>query len=122
MRIAIPVDRTDMEGKVHASFGRAPFFLIYETDTQDAKFFENQALVSPGGAGTKSAQVMLDYAVDALLTPRCGEKAARVLEAAGIKLHKTDSTSIEESIAAFLEGKLPPIMPVQAELSNHGGD
>jgi predicted Fe-Mo cluster-binding NifX family protein len=35
MKIAIPVDEKTLESNVCASFGRTPYFLIYDTETKE---------------------------------------------------------------------------------------
>lgn len=106
MKIAIPVDDNSMKTKVCISFGRAPFFLIYDTESKESSFLNNSAAASQGGAGIKAAQTIVDSQVSALLTPRCGENAAKVINAAKIKIYKTINDSLQENIAAFNEGKL----------------
>lgn len=122
MRIAIPTEQESLQGSVAASFGRAPFFLLYETETEESGFLENSALASPGGAGIKAAQLIVDENVQAVLTPRCGENAAQVLQAAGIALYKTNGTSLEENIRSFVQGELLLLDKIHAGLSHHGGD
>lgn len=34
MKVAIPVDDQSMETKICVSFGRTPYFLIYDTETK----------------------------------------------------------------------------------------
>ena len=106
MKIAIPADEKRIDSTVCQSFGRTPFFVIYETETDDAEFLDNSAASSQGGAGIKAAQTVADSGVSALLTPRCGQNAAEVLTAAGILIFKTENSSITESIAAFEEKRL----------------
>ncbi len=70
MKIAMPVEDTNISGKVCPSFGRAPYFMVYDTDGDQVAFIENTAADSPGGAGVKAAQIVFDQHVDALRTPR----------------------------------------------------
>ncbi|NLK36240.1 MAG: dinitrogenase iron-molybdenum cofactor biosynthesis protein, partial [Gracilibacteraceae bacterium] len=56
MKIAIPMDDKNMEASVCISFGRAPYFLIYDTESNESLFLENSAAASQGGAGIKAAQ------------------------------------------------------------------
>ena len=72
MKIAIPVDTSNMESSVCISFGRSPYFLVYDTENKESVFLENTDAQSPGGAGIKAAQIILDSNADVLLTPRCG--------------------------------------------------
>ncbi len=122
MKIAIPVDDKFMESKVCMSFGRTPYFLIYDTDTKESAFIDNGAAASQGGAGIKAAQTIVDNNVSALLTPRCGENAALVIKAAGIEIYKTKSYSIEDNINALNEGKLSLLEEIHAGFHNHGGN
>lgn len=106
MKIALPVETENVETQICPSFGRAPFFLIYDTETQNASFINNGAAASQGGAGIKAAQIIVDLKIDALLTPRCGRNAADVLLPAGIKLYKTVSTLAQDNIKSFSAGHL----------------
>jgi predicted Fe-Mo cluster-binding NifX family protein len=121
MKIAIPVDGMDMETNVCISFGRAPYFLIYNTETKESLFLENTAAESQGGAGIKAAQLLVDRNVDALLTPRCGENAAEVIKAAHIKIYKTAGLSAKENIHAFISGTLSILEEIHAGFHGHGG-
>lgn len=121
MKIVIPVDEKDLKTGVCMSFGRTPYFLIYDTETKESKFIENTAANSAGGAGIKAAQLIVDNNADVLLTPRCGQNAADVLLAADIKLYKTADGSAKENIDAFIGGKLSLLEEIHAGFHGHGG-
>jgi len=97
MKIAIPVEDKSIQSKVCISFGRTPYFLIYDTDTKNSMFLDNSAAASQGGAGIKAAQAITDEGVTALITPRCGENAAAVLTPANITIYKTKNDSIKDN-------------------------
>ncbi len=122
MKIVIPVDEKDMATNVCVSFGRAPYFLVYDTETQESLFLDNSAAASTGGAGIKAAQTIVDNKADALLTPRCGENAADVLKAADIKIFKTTDAPVKGNIKAFIAGKLPLLDEIHAGFHRHGGN
>lgn len=109
MKIAIPVDDKSLESTVCQSFGRAPYFLIYDTEAEDGQFLENSATLSQGGAGVKAAQSIVDQNVSAVLAPRCGENAASVIRAAGIDIFKSQNKSARDNIDAYLAGDLPAL-------------
>lgn len=121
MKIAIPVDDKSLETSVCQSFGRTPYYLIYDTESKDSVFLDNSAVASQGGAGIKAAQIIVDNNVSALLTPRCGENAAQVLKAADIKLYKTVNASIKDNIDGFNNGKLPLLEDIHPGFQGHGG-
>lgn len=122
MKLAIPVDEKRLESNVCASFGRAPYFLFYDTAAGESVFVDNSAAASTGGAGIKAAQLIVDHGATALLTPRCGQNAAGVLQSADIKLYKTLPASAAENIAAFGGGRLPLLEEIHAGLHGHGGN
>ncbi len=121
MKIALPVDEKNMKTGVCISFGRTPYFLIYDTETQEAIFIDNSAAASQGGAGIKAAQTIVDNKAEVLLTPRCGENAAEVIKAASIKIFKTMAGSAMDSINAFIDGKLSLLEEIHAGFHHHGG-
>lgn len=120
MKIGIPVNDKKDETTVCISFGRTPYFLIYDTETNERKYIDNSAAASQGGAGIKAAQILVDEKVEAVLTTRCGENAAQVLNPAGIKLYKTVNTLVEKTLEDFKEGRLNLLDEIHAGFHHHG--
>jgi predicted Fe-Mo cluster-binding NifX family protein len=120
MKIAIPVDEKSLESNVCISFGRAPYFLIYNTNTRESTFLDNSAAESTGGAGIKAAQILVDNKVSILLTPRCGENAANVLKTADVEIYKTQGDSIKKNIHDFISGKLSLLDEIHPGFHGHG--
>jgi Uncharacterized conserved protein len=121
MKIAVPIDDSSPETRVCVSFGRAPYFLIYDIDSNTESYMRNSAADSQGGAGIKAAQVVADTGVEALLTPRCGDNAAQVIETAGIKIYRTVNDSVKDNITAFNEGRLTLLTDIHPGFHGHGG-
>ncbi|MGI6316544.1 MAG: NifB/NifX family molybdenum-iron cluster-binding protein [Christensenellales bacterium] len=106
MKIAIPVDEINLGSGVCSSFGRAPYFLLYNTDTKESNYLENTAAANQGGAGIMAAQVLADHDVKALLTPRCGKNAEDVLRRSEVLIYKSIPGTVQQNIDAFLAEKL----------------
>ena len=121
MKIVMPVTNKSMDAEIAASFGRTPYFLLYDADAKTSAFFDNTAAFSQGGAGIKAAQSVVDSGAGAVLVPQCGENAASILKAAELKMFKTTTTSIMDNILAYEEGKLALLEDVHAGYHNHGG-
>ncbi len=121
MKIVIPISEDKEEAEICPSFGRAPFFLMIDTQTGKKNRFENLAASSAGGAGIAAAQIIVDQGAEAVLAPRCGENAAKVLVAANIKLFKTVGESITENIDAFNAGSLSELDNIHPGFHHHGG-
>ena len=104
MKVIIPVDEPSPTSPVCPSFGRAPYFALCEDG--GVRIIENPGAQAQGGAGLKAAQAAADSGADALVTVRCGENAAEVLKAAGIKIYKSNEGSAIENAAALERGEL----------------
>ncbi|MGI6527425.1 MAG: NifB/NifX family molybdenum-iron cluster-binding protein [Caldicoprobacterales bacterium] len=122
MKIAIPVDEKSLESNVCVSFGRAPCFLIYDTETKESVFLDNSAAANTGGAGIKAAQIIVDNEAGTLLTPRCGENAANVLKLAGIKIYKTRDISVKKNIDDLSSGRLSLLDEIHPGFHGRGGN
>ena len=121
MIVAIPVNNNSIESGVCPSFGRAPYFLFFRTETEEYIFHKNSAAASRGGAGISAAQFIVDQKAGVLLSPRCGENAASVILNAGVKIYKTFSNSVTDNIKALINGELPLLNEIHAGFHNHGG-
>lgn len=106
MKIAIPVDENNKNTNVCVSFGRTPYFFIYDTETKENEFIENLSKNSPGGAGIKASQQLLDNKIDVVISFRCGENSESVLSEGEVKIYKAEFTKASDNIDAFLENKL----------------
>ena len=101
MKIAVPVDEKSLESAVSPSFGRAPYFFFYDTETEESSFLDNGAVASQGGAGIKAAQSILDNGARALLTPRCGENAEEVLRRSEVTIYESLPGTLLQNLEAF---------------------
>lgn len=104
MIAAIPLN--DDRKTVCQSFGRAPYYMYFNADAGTTEIEENPAAESESGAGLKAAQFIADSGAKALITPRCGENAAKVLQAAEIAIYKSEGDDAEAQLKAFADGKL----------------
>lgn len=118
MIIAIPSDKESLDSAVCVSFGRAPFYCLYDTETEQSTFLVNSAADSPGGAGIKAAQLLVDNKANILITVRCGENAAKVLQPAHVELFKALNLSVADNIDAHKNNKIEPLKEVHAGYHN----
>ena len=104
MKVAIPVD--DTKKNVCITFGRAPFFLFQDMETGKSEMLTNPGAAAQGGAGLKAAQFVVDNGADALITVRCGENAAKVFQAAGMKIYEAQGVELDSNLTSCKENKL----------------
>ena len=120
MKIAVPVNENKRDPAVAGIFGRAVWFLIYDKETGEMQILGNDAAKSTGGAGIQAAQTVLDSGARVLLTPQCGENAAKVLLSGGVELFRSQpALSAMSNIEAFLNGKLEKLLDVHEGYHRH---
>lgn len=102
MKIAIPLDENKQD--VCIVLARAPYFLFCEDGEKIIE--ENPAAQAQGGAGIQVAQFLVDRKVDVLITVRCGQNAAEVFQAAGMKIYKSVNKAAADDLVALEEEAL----------------
>lgn len=104
MKVAVTAEEGRMDSPVDSRFGRAPFFMIANSDTMEVYAHDNSSGVTAGnGAGTSAAQLLAEENVAVLYTGKVGPKAAEVLEKAGIKVVEEITGTVEEVLRAALQ-------------------
>lgn len=106
MKIAIPVNNKNLNSDVCQAFGRTPYFLFYDTDTNECMFLENDAATSQGGAGIKASQAVIDNGAKVIITPRCGGNSEEVLRKSGIVIYKSIPGTAKQNIDAYVAEQL----------------
>lgn len=119
MKIAIPMNEKSMDTDVCPSFGRAPYFLFYDSVTKEVYYLDNEAVASQGGAGIRAAQVIADHGVKALIAPRCGENAADVLNKAEVFIYHSIPGTARQNIEAHVNNQLPLLNEFHAGFHGH---
>jgi len=120
LKILIPTNEENIKGGICDSFGRAPYFMIIDTQASEEKFIENPGASSSSGAGIKAAQAVVDTKVTALITPRLGKNAADVITAGTITIYKSQSEDIRENIQLYKDKKLEILMDIHPGFHGHG--
>lgn len=106
MKICITSQGDNLAAAVDPRFGRAQYFVFYDTDSDEFEAVENASLSAAGGAGIAAAKTVIDAGAKAVLTGNCGPKAMTALKAAGIAIYSGLAGTVDEAIKAFGGGKL----------------
>jgi predicted Fe-Mo cluster-binding NifX family protein len=106
MKLCITSIGKTLESRIDERFGRAPYFLIVDTETKEFHAVRNTALTAGRGAGVVAAQILSDVGAEALLTGIVGPNAFQALKAARIKVYEGASETDTAAIALekFTEG------------------
>ncbi len=86
MKYALP---TDDGSTVGPAFGRAASFAIFNTKDSSMTILRNTGTAAEHGAGTGAVAFLADKAVNAVIAPEIGPKAAEALRNAGIRIETT---------------------------------
>lgn len=114
MKIAITSQGQDLESPIDPRFGRAPYFIIVDTDSLEFEAVDNSASMNAfKGAGIQAAATISKNGAKVLLTGYCGPKAFQALETAKIKVANDVSGTVKDAVAAFNKGNI-----IFAETSN----
>lgn len=107
MKIAIASSGRDMQAQLDPRFGRAPFFVVYDTDTEQFQVVDNAVnLNAAQGAGIQSAQNVASTGADAVIGANFGPKAVQVLQAAGLRMFLCDASTVGEALDKYTAGEL----------------
>ncbi len=107
MKIAITSDGMYLNSAVDERFGRAKGFIIYNPETRECGFIDNeQNMESPSGAGIQAAKTVINAGVTILVTGNVGPKAHAALSAAGIEIFIGAGGKVQDAINNYLAGTL----------------
>ena len=108
MKIAVTCNGTSLDDTVEARFGRCPYFLCIDLETQALEAIPNPNKTLGGGAGPQSAQLLAGKGVSAVLTGNCGPNAFQAFGAAGIQVITGAGGLVREAVEQFKAGRLQP--------------
>lgn len=81
-------------------FGRASWFCVFDEETKEVNFFENESINAPSGAGTKAVEKVAELGVTKVISGDFGPKAKELLEKFNIQMVilKDDNNTIQNII------------------------
>jgi len=117
MKIALTSRGRSLDVLLDTRFGRAPYFVVYDTVSKETEAVENiQNLNAVQGAGIQAATTVAKTGAEAVISGHCGPKAFRVLQAAGIKVYLSGGALTgTEALRRFEAGDLKPIDTADVE-------
>lgn len=122
MKIAITCLGANLEDNLDQRFGRAPYFLLIDSETMNYEVIDESTDKPAGGAGIAAAQNLLDKGAEVIITGQLGPNAYKVLQAAGIDLYQGISASAKDNILAWKEKRLEKITTVGPSHFGQRGD
>ena len=108
MKILVTASSEDLKGQVDPRFGRAPYYVIFDSENPDAvRIIPNPNAASPSGAGIAAAQYVASQGVNIVVSGAFGPNASSVLASAGIRMVSAPAgVSVIEAFEMAVQGKL----------------
>jgi predicted Fe-Mo cluster-binding NifX family protein len=118
MRIAISAKGNDLTSEVDPRFGRAAYFIIYNTEDGSYEVVSNsENSQTAQGAGVQAARTVSGKNVEWVVSGNMGPKAFMGLKSAGIKIARWSEGTVEEAVNLLVENKLEEI--TEANVQEH---
>jgi len=106
MKVVVTATGTTLESEIDPRFGRARYFLLVNSETNEITVLDNQQnQQAAGGAGIQAAETIANAGAEVLLTGHCGPKAFRALQAAGVKIALGASGTVKSAMESFNKGE-----------------
>lgn len=109
MKVAISASRGDINAPVDPRFGRCPYYVFINTETNAAEIVQNQAAIAGGGAGIQAAQSVVEQGAATVITGNMGPNAFQVFDAAGVAVYTTNNMTVSQAVEALKTGTLAQI-------------
>lgn len=104
MKICISSRGNSLDSEVDPRFGRCDYLIFVETDILDFEAIRNPNVDATGGAGIKSAQILINKQVKAVLTGNIGPNAFKTLKMASIDVVTGVSGRVRDVIEKYISG------------------
>jgi predicted Fe-Mo cluster-binding NifX family protein len=119
MKIAVTAQNPGWTELLDTRFGRAACFVIVDGETKEWQAVENrQNRQATQGAGIQAARTIIDQGAEVLISGNVGPKAFRVLQAASVRMFRTDPAvqkTVSDAVAAWERGELEEIKAATVE-------
>lgn len=109
MLIAITSQKEEQSSQVEKRFGRAPWFITFNTDTKEYQSFQNPGTNQSSGAGVSAAQFIIDKKINIIISGDFGPNASRAFQAAKteMRLFNENTLTVQDAIDQYQNNKLP---------------
>lgn len=102
MKIAVSATGGSIQARVEERFGRAPYYVVVDSDTGRFGLVSNPAVLAAHGAGPQTARVLAERGVTTVLTGRVGPNAREALEQLGISVVEGVTGVVKEAVDAYI--------------------
>jgi len=108
MILFISAKQPQIESLVDERFGRSPWLIKNDTETNLWEAFHNPGADQSGGAGVAAAQFVIDQKSNVVISGDFGPHAANAFQAANIamRLFNNEVSTVQQAIDQFKQDRL----------------
>ena len=108
MNLFISAKEPKPDSPIEERFGRSPYLVKSDTETDEWEAFINPGANQSGGAGVAAAQFVVDKKGEAVISGAFGPNAANAFRAAKIPMYlfSKETGTVQLAIDHFMQGKL----------------
>ena len=117
-RIIIPSDSASINGQVFYRFTTAPYFILYDFNTNQVTSIANPYAAQVRGMGITVAQMLIQQKADAVIVSAIGPQAFDAFYLAKVKLYGPVTGLVRTAITNYQLGRLPELK--EANLGGYG--
>jgi predicted Fe-Mo cluster-binding NifX family protein len=109
MKVCIPTMGSNLDSQVSPFFGRAPFLLFFDLDTEKVKVLSNPGVQAFRGAGVATSQTVASEKAEVVIGGNFGPNAFAFLQTSGIKVYQALNLTARQAIVKYQKGELEEI-------------
>ena len=108
MKLVISAQNSNLESPVDNRFGRSQWLILFDTQSDQWKAFQNPGASQSGGAGVAAAQFVVDHAAAVVISGDFGPNAARAFQSANIemRLFPKQTLTVQEAVDLYKNDSL----------------
>jgi len=121
MKVCFAVQNNEgLDSAVYGHFGSAPVFLLVDTDLKSVDTVSNRDMIHAHGA-CNPIMALGGREVDAVVVGGIGGGALMKLNAAGIKVYRSEAATIKENLELLMKEYLPELSMENTCAGHHQG-
>jgi predicted Fe-Mo cluster-binding NifX family protein len=102
MIVAIPASDCKIDALTDERFARCPFFCLYDTDTMNVNFIENDKQNALSGVGPQVAELLASNNTGEVYAMEVGPKAQTILSKLNISVRLLDTRKTVQEVIKML--------------------
>jgi predicted Fe-Mo cluster-binding NifX family protein len=101
MRVAVAATDDHPDGRIHHTFGKSPYFIMFESTTGKIAAIRNPVQTSGVTTGVEVARILVDRGIEKVVAGMFGERVQRVFSEAGVQVEVVGDKTVNEYIRSL---------------------